>query len=197
MKYLRFPDQHIKGNIVTRNDTEYLTKFYTGNHFPRNEPIYHFWLKGCPLSCTFHSKMVSLQKSHFFASLQTALNATSLSFSFFLNCMNRYKNNIFSLHFVFLILPFGSFSQPFIYAFNIKIANLQYTWNLSYPFRAKPVTVYAIILVGQEPITWSLHLPYKPLESTLSDEKLFIETAFAEYFSRLLSSHPIRAELWS
>ena len=27
----------------------------------------------------------------------------------------------------------------------------------------------------QEPITWSLHLPYKPLESTLSDEKLFIE----------------------
>ena len=38
----------------------------------------------------------------------------------------------------------------------------------------------------QEPITWSLHLPYKPLESTLSDEKLFIEIAFAEYFSRLL-----------
>ena len=40
----------------------------------------------------------------------------------------------------------------------------------------------------QEPITWSLHLPYKPLESTLSDEKLFIEIAFAEYFSRLLSN---------
>ena len=41
---------------------------------------------------------------------------------------------------------------------------------------------------GQQPITWSLHLPYKPLESTLSDEKLFIEIAFAEYFSRLLSN---------
>ena len=40
----------------------------------------------------------------------------------------------------------------------------------------------------QEPITWRLHLPYKPLESTLSDEKLFIEIAFAEYFSRLLSN---------
>ena len=40
----------------------------------------------------------------------------------------------------------------------------------------------------QEPVTWSLHLPYKPLESTLSDEKLFIEIAFAEYFSRLLSN---------
>ena len=43
-------------------------------------------------------------------------------------------------------------------------------------------------LLIQEPITWSLHLPYKPLESTLSDEKLFIEIAFAEYFSRLLSN---------
>ena len=40
----------------------------------------------------------------------------------------------------------------------------------------------------QEPITWSLHFPYNPLESTLSDEKLFIEVAFAEYFSRLLSN---------
>ena len=42
--------------------------------------------------------------------------------------------------------------------------------------------------LAQEPITWGLHLPYKPLESTLSDEKLFIEIAFAEYFSRLLSN---------
>ena len=41
---------------------------------------------------------------------------------------------------------------------------------------------------NQEPITWSLHPPYKPLESTLSDQKLFIEIAFAEYFSRLLSN---------
>ena len=28
------------------------------------------------------------------------------------------------------------------------------------------------------------HLPYKPLESTLSDEKLFIEIVFAENLSR-------------
>ena len=40
--------------------------------------------------------------------------------------------------------------------------------------------------VRQEPITWSLHLPYKPLESALSDEQLFIEIAIAEHFSRLL-----------
>ena len=36
----------------------------------------------------------------------------------------------------------------------------------------------------QEPITRSLHLPYKPLESTLSDEKLFIDVDFAENLSR-------------
>ena len=35
----------------------------------------------------------------------------------------------------------------------------------------------------QEPITWSLHLPYKPLESTLSDETLLIEIVFAENLS--------------
>ena len=34
----------------------------------------------------------------------------------------------------------------------------------------------------------ALHLPYKPLESTISDEKLFIEIAFAEYFSRPLNN---------
>ena len=28
------------------------------------------------------------------------------------------------------------------------------------------------VKAGQEPITWSLHLPYKPLESNLSDEKI-------------------------
>ena len=44
------------------------------------------------------------------------------------------------------MLPFESFSQPFIYTFNIKIATLQYTWNLSYPFRAETVTKYAIII---------------------------------------------------
>ena len=35
----------------------------------------------------------------------------------------------------------------------------------------------------QEPITRSLHLPYKPLESTLSDEKLFIEIVLAQNLS--------------
>ena len=39
LKYLRFLDQHIKGNIGTLNDTGYRTKFYTGSHCPRNEPI--------------------------------------------------------------------------------------------------------------------------------------------------------------
>ena len=48
--------------------------------------------------------------------------------------------------------------------------------------------IYTKFTYCQEPITSSLHLPYKPLESTLSDEKLFIEIAFAEYFSRLLSN---------
>ena len=39
LKYLRFPDQHIKGNIDSLNDTGYLTKVYMGSHYPRNEPI--------------------------------------------------------------------------------------------------------------------------------------------------------------
>ena len=33
-------------------------------------------------------------------------------------------------------------------------------------------------------ITWSLHLRYKPLESTLSDEKLFIKIVFRQNLSR-------------
>ena len=41
----------------------------------------------------------------------------------------------------------------------------------------------AVILLHQEPITQSLHLPYKPLESTLSDEKLFIKIVFVENLS--------------
>ena len=36
----------------------------------------------------------------------------------------------------------------------------------------------------EEPITRSLHLPYKPLESTLPDEKLFTEIFFPENLSR-------------
>ena len=66
-------------------------------------------------------KMVSLKKSLFFASLQTALNALSLSFSFFKTVwIDKKKQDIFSA-FCFLILPFGSFSHSFIYTFNIKI----------------------------------------------------------------------------
>ena len=44
LKYLRFPDQHIKRNIDTPNDTGYPTKFYTGSHCPRNEPIAHIYI---------------------------------------------------------------------------------------------------------------------------------------------------------
>ena len=43
LKYLRFPDQHIKGNIDSLNDTGYPTKFYTGSHCHRNEPITHVY----------------------------------------------------------------------------------------------------------------------------------------------------------
>ena len=43
LKYLRFPCQDIKGNIDTPNDTGYPTKFYTGSHCPRNEPIAHLY----------------------------------------------------------------------------------------------------------------------------------------------------------
>ena len=44
LKYLPFPDQHIKRNIDTLNDTGYLTKFYTGSHCPSwNEAITHFY----------------------------------------------------------------------------------------------------------------------------------------------------------
>ena len=40
LKYLRFPDQHIKRNIDMLNDTGYLTNFYTGSHCPSwNEPL--------------------------------------------------------------------------------------------------------------------------------------------------------------
>ena len=39
LKYLRFPDQHIKDNVDSLNDTGYLTKFNTGSYFPRNEPL--------------------------------------------------------------------------------------------------------------------------------------------------------------
>lgn len=45
--------------------------------------------------------------------------------------------------------------------------------------------------LNQEPITRSFHLPYKPLELTLSPFNFFrIETAFAEYCS--LKQYPVR-----
>ena len=73
----------------------------------------------------FPFKMVSLKKSLFFAS---RVKCTVPPFFLFLNSMNRRKKkqDIFSA-FCFLILPFGSFSQPFIYTFNIIIATPQYT----------------------------------------------------------------------
>ena len=43
---------------------------------------------------------------------------------------------------------------------------------------------YPMNKTNQEPITRSLHPPYKPLKSTLSDEKLFIEIVLAENLSR-------------
>ena len=42
--------------------------------------------------------------------------------------------------------------------------------------------------LNQEPITRSFYLPYKTLELTLSRINLFMEIAFEEYFSRLLSN---------
>ena len=42
------------------------------------------------------------------------------------------------------------------------------------------------IWLDQEPVTWSLHLPYKPLESILPDEKLFIEIVFAKICHALM-----------
>ena len=91
--------------------------------------------------------MVSLKKSLFFASLQTALNALSLSFSFFKNVCNWIDKKLrYFLRILFLSLPFASFSQLFIYTFNIEIATLQYLWNLSYIFLAEQVAVYAIII---------------------------------------------------
>ena len=52
---------------------------------------------------------------------------------------------------------------------------------------------------NQEPITRSLYLPYKFLESTLSDEKLFLEIVSAKNLSRPNepTNQPIRAQLCS
>ena len=43
LKYLRFPDQHIKRNSDTPKDTGYPKKSYTTSHCPRNEPIIHLY----------------------------------------------------------------------------------------------------------------------------------------------------------
>ena len=47
--------------------------------------------------------------------------------------------------------------------------------------------------LNQGSITKSFHLPYRPLEFTLCRENVFMEIAFAEYFSRLLSENQSRA----
>ena len=52
LKYLRFPDQHIKRNIDTLNDTGYLTKFYTGSLCPS-------WNKPLPIYIPFLTEKVS------------------------------------------------------------------------------------------------------------------------------------------
>ena len=60
------------------------------------------------------------------------MHCLDLSFSFFLKVLwwiDQRKPGYFIAIF-FLIPPFGSFSQPLIRTFNIKIATLQYTWNL-------------------------------------------------------------------
>ena len=44
LKYLCFPDQHIKCNIDMLDDMGYLIKFYTGSYCPNwNEAITHFY----------------------------------------------------------------------------------------------------------------------------------------------------------
>ena len=81
---LRFPDQHIKRNIDKPNDTGYQTKFYTGSHCPRNEPITHLYAifawKGFLFRVISVKKWCPL-KSRF--SLHPALNALSHSLSYF------------------------------------------------------------------------------------------------------------------
>ena len=44
---------------------------------------------------------------------------------------------------------------------------------------------------NQQPITWSLHLPYNPFESTLSGEKLFIEIVISNQSRAMIIRHTL------
>ena len=92
LKYLRFPDQHIKGNIDSLNDTGYPTKFYTGSHCHRNEPITHVYTifdwKGVLFRVLSFKKCCPL-KSHFSLHPLKLLWMPCPSLFLFLNCMNR------------------------------------------------------------------------------------------------------------
>ena len=61
------------------------------------------------------------------------MHCLDLSFSFFLKYFDELimqRKPGYFIGIFFLIPPFGSFSQPLICTFNVKIATLQYTWNL-------------------------------------------------------------------
>ena len=91
LKCLRFPDQHIKGNIDSLNDTGYPTKFYTGSHCHRNEPITHVYTifdwKGVLFRVLSCKKWCPL-KSHFSLHPLKLLWKPCPSLFLFLNCMN-------------------------------------------------------------------------------------------------------------
>ena len=147
--FLRFPDQQIKRNSWHAQRHGIPNKVLCGESLPQEWTyypfIYHIWLRRSPLSCPFHLKMVSLKNSLFFAS---RFECTAPLFFLFLNSMNRKKKQDIFSAFCFLILPFESFSQPFIIRLILKSTTPQHTWNLIYPFRAEPLAVYAITIEG-------------------------------------------------
>ena len=121
--FLRFPDQYISiSNATLTRPTTRDTRqsFIRGvTAIGMNPlPIYiPFLTEKVSSFVHFPLKMVSCKKSLLFAS---RFECTVPLFFLFLNFMNRKKKDIFSA-FCFLILPYGSFSQPFIYTFDIKI----------------------------------------------------------------------------
>ena len=58
------------------------------------------------------------------------------------------------------------------------VKNEQHILRRQAAFSFKVLCIIMFNCSLQEPITWSLHLPYKPLKSTLSVEKLLTEIAF-------------------
>ena len=71
--------------------------------------------------------------------------------------------------------------SKYIWGLKDKLKTFKVTWRiLKHAASYNPTTNRC----NQEPITRSLHLPYKPPESTLSGEKLFIETVFGQNLSR-------------